>query len=151
MMEAAVLLLQQGQEIRVTLGGVSMWPWLRKGDVVVVKPFSPPEEPRTGDVVVFCSGTKLIAHRLLKRIENKGKTQYLTKGDALLKADHLLEREQLLGRIEVLERKGNSISCRNSKALAGISRLTVPLYFVIHLSNRIVLKMRKIIFHGNNG
>ena len=68
----------------------SMEPAIRTGDVIIVRPLSPGEEPREGDVITFRAVTlegshpqMLITHRVVGAILVNGRpTAYITKGDA---------------------------------------------------------------------
>ena len=64
---ATVDFLDQGKELKIRLGGRSMYPFLRNGDIGLVKKICI-SNLKIGDVIVFKTSEKLIAHRLLKII-----------------------------------------------------------------------------------
>lgn len=70
-------LLAKGQAVRVSVRGMSMFPLLLKGDVVLVRPVTY-EALRKGDIVVYERNGIWVAHRLVRKTEGK----LLTQGDA---------------------------------------------------------------------
>jgi hypothetical protein len=83
----------------------SMFPMLRSGDVVIVKPRKPGESMQRGDIIVFRqfdaddSGLPL-THRLIGR----SSAGWLTKGDFRLLPDVPLEPQALLGKVIAYQR-----------------------------------------------
>ena len=101
-------LLAEGKEIRMRMGGHSMFPFLLPGDVasIVSVPFS---NLCVGDVVVFDRGDRWVAHRLI-RIEGTDKgVRYITQGDSCLRADRSFGQEHLMGRVIAVLRNGHVI------------------------------------------
>ncbi|MCX6269856.1 MAG: hypothetical protein NTU44_01310 [Bacteroidetes bacterium] len=139
-------LLLEGRTVRVTVGGRSMWPWIRKGDVAIIEPFSPGEEPLRGQLVVFPGAGKLIAHRLIAvRMTSAGK-RFFTKGDACTRSDSPLEREQILGHLVSLERNGRKKIPGKGRFLASLSRVTGPAYYCFYLSHRVYKKVLRSLY-----
>lgn len=77
-------LLSKGQSVQVSVRGMSMFPLLMKGDVVLVKPVTY-EALRKGDIVVFERNGIWVAHRLVRKA--KGNLQTQGDGNQLLDAD----------------------------------------------------------------
>ncbi|MBU0486939.1 MAG: hypothetical protein KKA07_05780 [Bacteroidetes bacterium] len=94
-------LLRMKKLLRVPLGGRSMYPFMRQGDIAIVIPFEA-EKIKKGDVVVFQRNGKLLAHRMLG--ERDG--YYRIKGDALWKADPPIPAQDVIGQIISFERNG---------------------------------------------
>ncbi len=129
-------LLADGLLVEIEVTGSSMWPFVRSGDVVTLKPLT----PRTGDVVIFLDDRgRLIVHRVVKR----RKTQWVTRGDAAFDADPPVEDTNILGTVTAIKRHGVPIrrgphSAR--KALAVFSRLGL-----FNLLSRVVAKIGRTI------
>lgn len=100
----------------IRVRGSSMLPWLRPGDVVVVRRGSP-DMVRCGDVVLFVRGNHLFVHRL---VEKRGcqDAAYLAKGDAHPTPDGFLAEKELLGRVVRIYRGGRRIDLDSPRQLA---------------------------------
>lgn len=100
-------LLKQGEIVSATLGGTSMFPFLRPGDVAHIHavPISVLER---GQVIVFQADGKWIAHRLVVKQEVAGLWQLLTQGDSATKADPLISEAQYLGVVKGVNRNGKT-------------------------------------------
>lgn len=84
--------------VRVTLRGMSMFPMLMKGDIVVVAPVGY-DQLRKGDIVVFESDSILVAHRLIR----KKNGSVLTRGDGNRKYDGSIPFEKIKGKVIKVE------------------------------------------------
>lgn len=91
-----------GNKILTVLSG-SMEPAIHTGDVVIVRPLSPEEEIREGDVITFRTKEKadmLITHRVRGIVSVNGVPKaYVTKGDANDSEDlSTVARTQVVGK-----------------------------------------------------
>ncbi|GAO31681.1 signal peptidase I [Geofilum rubicundum] len=66
-------LLSKGQPVQVSVRGMSMFPLLMKGDVVLVKPVTY-EALCKGDIVVFERNDIWVAHRLVRKSDGNLQT-----------------------------------------------------------------------------
>jgi signal peptidase I len=103
-----ISLLKEGKEVWVGTDGRSMYPLIKEGDFVKIKPVKV-EELLLGDIVAFHhNGEKevIIAHRLIK----KNKDVLLTRGDnSFLKyADAPVDQDDFLGKIVARKRNGQT-------------------------------------------
>lgn len=103
--DTLVNLLQAGQEAMVPAYGISMYPLLRPGDKLLVKPI----KPRIGDIAVFDREDVLVAHRVYKIIDDI----YLLKGDSLILADSPVHKTKILGIVTERNRGNKVTSSRN--------------------------------------
>ena len=78
--------------------GSSMRPWLRSGDLLLVRA-EPLSRIRPGEVVVFARAGGLFAHRVIGKSRRDGKPVLITKGDAFPEPDAPVCGEELLGRV----------------------------------------------------
>lgn len=92
-----------GRKVLSVLSG-SMRPALGVGDVVVVRPLSPTDPIKDGDIITYRSNAgdqngMLITHRVISTVLVNGKpTAFITKGDANDSPDvSPIKREQVMG------------------------------------------------------
>lgn len=101
-------LLADGAPLRFVVRGASMWPALRRGDVVEVEAASV-ASLRVGDVAVFRQGAVLLAHRVIEVLNPPGGPGRLRlRGDTRRAAEGPLGERELLGRIRQCERRGRA-------------------------------------------
>jgi ATP-binding cassette subfamily B protein len=100
--------LLEDHTLNFRMQGHSMYPTLKDGDWGTVEKISP-EELRTGDIVVFKSHDKLIAHRLIAITSLKGEKIFYAKGDKNSYKDAPFTRDALVGKIVSFQRKNKTI------------------------------------------
>jgi signal peptidase len=131
--------LKEGQSVKTRVGGISMYPFLKKGDIIIIHPI-PLAEIKRGDIVVFQSSGKIVAHRLI--IKKKDQSGYLTRGDTCPSIDPPVTRDNYLGKVMEVTRNGKNI-------LPGITRkvystIMVHGYWLIMLMMRILFSLNKV-------
>jgi signal peptidase I len=99
--------LEKGAIVRLRINGESMRPWLRKGDMVLLRRESV-SKLVPGDILTFLQNGDLVTHRLLAV---RGDRWYL-KGDATYTLDEPITEEAILGRVEAIEADGSMIDIR---------------------------------------
>ena len=104
----SIQLLREGRKVRIPAGGVSMYPYLRKGDLLEVEPVSPKTLKR-GDIIVFQRRQQLIAHRLRSINQSEGLHEFIaiTIGDACIRDDEPIHSGNYLGKVTAYVRKGH--------------------------------------------
>jgi hypothetical protein len=97
--------LGKGVECRFQVGGYSMSPFIKDGDMITISPVL--SLPRLGDVIAFIhpKTEKLLIHRVVW----KNRDAYLLKGESALEPDGLIKKENILGLVTKVERKGKRI------------------------------------------
>jgi signal peptidase I len=99
--------LESGNSIELPASGYSMFPALRPGYRVIVKPLTGGVLPEPGTVVVYNDNDVLRMHRLVKiTFDDKGNPQFISRGDSRLDNDRPWTREQFLG-VAVKYKDGN--------------------------------------------
>lgn len=73
----------------------SMWPELKKGDLILIKGISSKDEISIGDIIVFKNPKGFTIHRVVKLNENT----LVTKGDANNVEDTPIKYEEIIGEI----------------------------------------------------
>jgi len=96
-------LLTEKHKVKVRLGGSSMYPYLKDGDMATIEPFDL-EKLEIGSVVVFRRNNRWFAHRLLKKEDG----YLLTKGDAVFRKDPPVSHCDYLGLVIGIERNGKN-------------------------------------------
>ena len=107
--ELTSAVLKSGHNVRFRAFGTSMHPFIRDGDILEIMNLR--DKPiRKWDVVLYeKDGTSLVAHRVVRLLNEDGVKQFLIRGDALIVPDGVIRREQVLGRVVALERNGKFI------------------------------------------
>lgn len=72
----------------------SMWPALKKGDLVLIKGIEDKGEIKVGDVVVYENERGFTIHRVIKLYEDT----LITKGDANNTSDSPIRYEEIIGK-----------------------------------------------------
>jgi len=99
-------IISQGRSVKILASGYSMFPFLRKGDLLTVEPV-PMKTIKRGDVVVFESEEKWIAHRVIKIRSNPESLEFLLRGDTCIAFDPLVNEGNYIGFIQVYSRKNS--------------------------------------------
>lgn len=103
-------LYRDGYQLLAPVIGGSMLPWIRAGDCLVAAPVSVTHLV-PGDIVLFERGAELVAHRLIRRLGDKGKDEdYLvTRGDWMTTEDPPLASAAVIGKVIAIDRRGRRI------------------------------------------
>jgi len=124
-------LLDEGLSIKTIVGGNSMFPFLRNGNTVIIKKVPIPYL-KTGDIIVFKSNNKLVAHRIIFKRKQKSDFKIFTKGDARLLFDKPLTAKNYIGRVNPATAKKTEIL---NFIIAMVSIISIPFFiFLIPLS-----------------
>lgn len=73
----------------------SMWPSLKRGDLILIKGIDGKEEIKVGDIVVYKNPKGFTIHRVIEMNEET----FVTKGDANNVNDNPVEYNQIIGKI----------------------------------------------------
>lgn len=90
--------LESGNSVELPASGYSMFPGLRPGDIVTVKPLYPEQILSPGSIIVYKTTGGFVMHRLIKIVTApEGEIRFVTRGDSLRQADPPFGREQITG------------------------------------------------------
>jgi len=137
-------LLREGYVIRSWAVGESMFPCIKKGDLLVIHPIAL-EEAAIGEIVAFRkaeSHSVLTTHRVVARGQERGQGYLITQGDRNLCRDFPLSPQEVMGKVVSIERKGQVISLESPfYRLRGYlrARLSLGLWIVGVLKRKMVL------------
>ncbi len=110
------MLAQQGR-VTLRVRGSSMLPWVKAGDVAVIRRAGI-NDVRCGDVVLFQRASRLFVHRLVEKHGTLREAQFLAKGDAHPGSDGMVNRELVLGRVVRIHRGDKRIDLDSPRQLA---------------------------------
>ena len=99
-------ILKKGTHLRTKVTGISMSPFLRDGEVVVIRQV-PAASLRVGDILFFLDtqGHSTL-HRLMKKKRRlDGRITLHTKGDALIRFDEPIMDDRLIGKVCNIEKR----------------------------------------------
>jgi len=130
--------LKAGGDIKTRVGGISMYPFLKKGDIITIHPV-PIVEIEPGDVIIFKTHDKLVAHRCIKTYPDK--STCLTRGDTCPSLDPIVTIESYLGKIIEVSRKGKYISPNLARKF--YSTIMVRGYWFIMMMMRCLFTLNK--------
>jgi len=108
--EEAVLYLKSGYYrdelskkgmLRIKVNGNSMWPFLRNGDIVIVRNVDF-EKVSVGDIVLTDIGNNMLCHRVFSKRGNF----IVTKADTFIGFDPMISKEGLIGKVIAKEKSG---------------------------------------------
>lgn len=141
--------LEKGNDLRFRALGSSMFPSIRSGDVITVKPVES-AAICVGDVVFYRRDGRVYAHRLIRKQRMDGVFLFTTRGDYLPFSDPSINPTQVFGKVVSIERGRRIIRLdtpfqrRWGRALALISPLFYPLLSVVggtfHILRRFISK-----------
>jgi signal peptidase I len=90
--------LDSGHSVELPATGYSMFPTLRPGDRVIVKPLNKGEVPKPGQVVVYENQDGFVMHRLMEIIQGPpGVELFITRGDSVTGHDKPWPQQQVIG------------------------------------------------------
>lgn len=111
--EVCLALLREGQSVRFRAAGLSMAPSIRDGDWITVAPLT--TAVRRGDVLLYRTGGRLTAHRVIGRV--RGSEQLLRlRGDAPGWEEERVAFRDVLGHVVDVERNGRKVAARGALA-----------------------------------
>jgi signal peptidase I len=114
MIDTIIAILESGNSVVLPATGYSMFPTLRPGDRVLVKPVIKGEMPEPGTIVVFRDNGQLIIHRLIKILQNEeGNDSFEARGDSRSMNDKILQVEQLIGKAVSFKRGDKEYDIRS--------------------------------------
>jgi signal peptidase I len=94
-------LLDKGTSIRITASGYSMFPAIRPGNTIIIKPVQP-DELKCGMIIAWKREKDLVVHRLVLAYESDDTKYYITRGDSSRFSDKPVTRDMIAGRVEAI-------------------------------------------------
>lgn len=94
-------LFDKGTSIRIDASGYSMYPAIRPGNTIIIKPV-PEEELKCGAIIAWKREKGLVVHRLVLAYESDNKKYYITRGDSCRSSDKPVTHDMIAGRVEAI-------------------------------------------------
>ncbi|MGB3905130.1 MAG: signal peptidase I [Anaerolineae bacterium] len=149
--QLATGILAGGNVLRFRAHGGSMYPFVRDGDVVEVKPVQA-SAVGLGDVVLCGYGEdRLVVHRVIRVNRENGRVVLAIKGDSARHPDRPIYPEQVLGQVIAIERGGRKLPLDGglrrltNRLWAWLSPLSPQLYRLPRMTRYVA---RKIVDHA---
>ena len=126
--------LKDGRNVTFSTKGISMAPFIRNGDRIVVSDCDI-NTLKPGDIISFQSiaHNKIIAHRIIKKIKTQNTPMFITKGDSLPMRDKPpIAGEKIVGKVIEIQKPSFNIRLNSASGKAlnlcmlafSISRIT---------------------------
>lgn len=96
-------LLDAGVSLHIEVRGWSMHPIIKDGDKIQVSPVTI-DEVNVGDIVLFRSGDRLLAHRIISYSKEEGFISLWARGDRFRQPDPPFGEAELVGRVVMVFR-----------------------------------------------
>jgi len=93
--------LKERGSLKVKVNGNSMWPFLKNGDIAIVK-YVDFKEVHPGDIVFTYVGSNILCHRVF----DKRGDSIVTKADTFIGFDPPVRKDDLIGKVTAKEKKG---------------------------------------------
>jgi signal peptidase I len=134
-------LVDSDVSLRMEVHGWSMYPWIRRGDVIEIAPVLP-DEIDVGDVVFFRSGDRLLAHRVVGFMANEQGVSIRARGDSFLQEDPPFTDRDLIGKVEIVYRpwRDRQRAIRLDQGLHGTVGLLIARSRVVHCCLRMTTR-----------
>jgi signal peptidase I len=114
-LELSKEILGHGLILRFQARGQSMFPAVRDGDILTVRPAAP-YEIKQHDIIFFhTADSRVVAHRVTKKIQIEGRIILLTRGDFFRGLNEEVFFEDVLGKVSDIERNGCSFNICKGK------------------------------------
>ncbi len=133
LLDLVEILLDEDQQLSFSMQGYSMYPTLRTGDKGIVQKWNA-NDVKIGDIVVFKTNNKLVAHRLIDIYYREGVRIFIAKGDKNNHTDEPFDGSAIVGKITSFQRKkrilrmdSTGMKLRKFSALH-FSKFAIPFY-----------------------
>lgn len=104
------LMVSSRKRFKFSCTGKSMFPFFHNCDFVEVEPVNF-RDVRIGDVIFYHNRhSNLIAHRVVKRIREKGHFKLVTKGDFASSIDKPVEEKDFIGKVVAVNSRNRLVS-----------------------------------------
>jgi len=94
-------LLDKGTSLRIKASGYSMYPAIKPGNTIIIKPV-PHAELKCGMIIAWKRKKDIVVHRLVLAYESNGKKYYITRGDSCSASDRPVTTDMIAGRVEAI-------------------------------------------------
>lgn len=135
-------ILNKGNELQFKALGGSMYPLIRSGDIITVKPIKI-GDVTVGDIIFYKNKNKYFVHRLIKIVNDK--STFITRGDFLPQYDDPIDSSQILGKVVAVKR-GNKTKNYNTYWMRKFNSLIILIYPLFYPVLTFIYKVLTAIF-----
>ena len=156
--EISILLLQNGEPVKIPLTGHCMKPLLCENDLITIQPVST-KQLKCGDIAIYHINGRLKAHRFLFFKRFNGQKYIITKSDRRLYCDRPVPVSNLLGKIIKVNKGKKTINYENNKweiinycigkLSPYISKIEYSIKFIIRFPRKCASKIFRLLFGMN--
>ena len=130
-------LLSEGRVLRIRAGGYSMYPFIRPGTIILIRPGEDLTDIVPGDIIAWKRELGFVVHRLI-RIEKRGnEILYYTRGDSCRYEDRPVTGERIAGKVIRVEDRKNRIK-------EGDQLRKKPAYSINRVMVRLITGMKRL-------
>lgn len=108
MIDLSKEILDRGNLLRIPTVGSSMYPVSRSGDIITIRS-TRAADVSIGDVIVYNTGERMVAHRLVSKRKKNNQTLLICQGDTFIRPDPSIRPEQVLGKVVAVSRNSRTI------------------------------------------
>lgn len=94
--------------IFVNSNGLSMWPFLKPEDKLIIEKFSL-GDMKIGDMILYKEDARMVCHRLVKKIRYENRDMLFARGDSSFNLSSPIIKENIIGKVVGLIRDGSRI------------------------------------------
>jgi signal peptidase I len=142
--------LAQRDGVTFTAQGTCMYPTIRPGDVLTIKP-RPVTDIFVGDIAVCRAPDYLFSHRVIERGEQEGCAYIVTRPDGSLHgSDNPTFDENLLGVVVAIKRNGKPVPLLPTRYSKLIRYYYKKRLVLIEAKERLNLCLSKVLAHADN-
>jgi signal peptidase I len=114
--EIGFTFLSEGKTLKIKAEGYSMYPAIKPGSVIHIKPIKPGDLPEPGEIIAWKRESGLVVHRLVRIVREGNETLYVTRGDGTMNEDPPVSAEQIAGRVRQIEYGGKRRDMKSGRA-----------------------------------
>ena len=96
--DLVVQILSNGGAVKITAEGYSMYPTIKSGEKIIIKPVE--GLLKEGDIVAVKKENRFIVHRIVRILDMNRKSFYVTRGDSNIHEDAPVPREDIVGKVD---------------------------------------------------
>jgi signal peptidase I len=121
--------------------GFSMYPFIRDGDVVTIRPVDP-SFLNVGDVIFYQLERSLVVHRIIGKQTFDGKMCFTTRGDSSPGSEQEVYEDLVLGKVVTLQRNSRTFKVNHSLSHC-LAKCWLIYYPIVPLAIRFILSVRR--------
>lgn len=115
--EIGFSLLAEGTTLRVKAEGYSMYPSIKPGSSLLIKPASDQSLLSPGEIIAWKRKSGLVVHRLIRIVKEDNRVFYITRGDSCAYEDPPVIPDRIAGKVIQVETPSGTIISAGDKLI----------------------------------